>query len=109
VAIAGDAVDVDDDIDEDSDMTSAGVAPPGAQAVPLRSPEGYMCEPAAGLGPPVADAASGKTLANEGPSSRASSWHRRRLASRQRFTGGRVQEGASGYRVGGKQEVVSCM
>ena len=66
MAIAGDAVDVDDDIDEDSDMTTAGVAPPGAQAVPLRSPEGYMCEPTAGLGPPRQDAAPGGVLTCNG-------------------------------------------
>jgi hypothetical protein len=65
LATAGSAEDIDDDFDEDTEQGSAGGAPPGAQAVPLQSPEGYMCDPTAGLGPPRQDAAPGGTLARQ--------------------------------------------
>lgn len=65
---------MDEDLGEDSLDSAGGVGsstPDAAQAMPLRSPEGFMCEPAAGpvaaAGPAAAadPAAHGAALASD--------------------------------------------
>jgi hypothetical protein len=48
-----------EDADEGSLEDSASSALPGSQAMPLRSPEGYMCEPVVGHAAATPDAAAG--------------------------------------------------
>ena len=116
LAVAGSTEDTDEGFGEDTEQVSIGSAPPGAQAVPLQSPEGYMCEPTAGLGPPRQDAAPGRTPASDGMDPHVCSWDNDGGGRTYCFIHGYhrccVQEGASRFRMGKKHAVVSwypCM